>query len=728
MQRTHLRKDVYWTFDIETTTLITGLTADGNPERNAIIWSGQFFDGTDYTQVRSLADVVHKLELIAYDNRDNPYKVAIFVHNLSYEFQFIKDFFKFEKILCTSERKIIAAETDQLVFRCSYFLSNMSLDKFLKSEGVPEEYRKTNMDYLVERYPWTPLTQEEERYCANDVIGLHMAISKRIAAEHNADINNLPLTSTGYVRKACRKAVTSNKKNRYRFIRERLDRDTFIMCHKAFRGGNTHANKAFANKLIIDTTEYKSKRSYYDKILNGKSFALSDGGVGSDDIRSSYPTEIALRKYPTKFFDMKPFKQKEFDFYLQNWEDWGMLIEVTWKDLELINPLATPVPYISVSKCKPLKFYTILENGKMKTLPNQIDNGRILKCEYCSTVITEVDYMIIRKQYKFSDEHITRVKVAKKKYLSKELVGTVLKFYYDKTTLKQDENSPDFDPEKDADYNLAKRLLNGIYGMHVTNPCKPDYVFNENTNMVEQKKYYHIEDDPESGELTEDELTELLLDNYYSSFSSFLSYQVGIWVTAYARYHLELAISVLGNKRNGGKTSDLVYCDTDSVKFINPNDHIKDIEALNEIYITMAKKRKAYVDYNGKRYYLGIFEFEGISQKFKTFGAKKYIYGSDDHFKITISGVPKKKGYECIEKDISKKKLATPFDIEKGYVFRSIKTTSAYMDHDCLHVYEHDGKKVYYASNIAMYPNSYTLGLTYDFELLLNQYKDIMED
>ena len=37
-------------------------------------------------------------------------------------------------------------------------------------------------------------------------------------------------------------------------------------------------------------------------------------------------------------------------------------------------------------------------------------------------------------------------------------------------------------------------------------------------------------------------------------------------------------------------------------------------------------------------------------------------------------------------------------------------------------------KKVYYASNIAMYPNSYTLGLTYDFELLLNQYKDIMED
>lgn len=702
MQRTHLRKDLFWTFDIETTTLITGIDGEGNPERNAIIWSGQFYDGTEYIQERSLADVVHRLELIAYENRDNPYKVAVFVHNLSYEFQFIKDFFKFEKILCTSERKIIAAETDQLVFRCSYFLSNMGLDKFLKNEGVPEEYRKTNMDYLVERYPWTPITEEEYRYCANDVIGLHIALEKRISKEHNADINNLPLTSTGYVRKACRKAVTSNKSNRYRFNRERLDRETFEMCHTAFRGGNTHGNKSFVNKVVHN--------------------------VGSMDIRSSYPTEIVLRKYPTKFFNMKPFKQKEFDYYLNHWHDWGMLIEVTWKDLELINPLATPVPYISVSKCKPLKFYTELKDGKVRTLPNQVDNGRILKCEYASTIITEVDYMIIKQQYKWSDEHITRVKVAKKKYLSKELVSEVLNFYYNKTTLKQDENDPNYDEDIAYLYARSKEMLNGIYGMHVTNPCKPDYVFNQDTDMVEQRKYYHEEGNPDSGELTPEELTEYLLDEYYSSFSSFLSYQVGIWVTAYSRLHLQMAIDLLLNKHNGGKTSDLIYCDTDSVKFINPDDHIKDIEALNDDYIKLAKKRNAYVDYNGKRYYLGIFEFEGTSEKFKTFGAKKYIYGSDEKFKITISGVPKKKGHDCIVESINKGRLQSPFDLDTGYVFRAIKTTSKYNDHDCLHEYQVGDKKVYYASNIAMYPNSYTLGLTYDFELLLNQYKDIMED
>ena len=49
------------------------------------------------------------------------------------------------------------------------------------------------------------------------------------------------------------------------------------------------------------------------------------------------------------------------------------------------------------------------------------------------------------------------------------------------------------------------------------------------------------------------------------------------------------------------------------------------------------------------------------------------------------------------------------------------------MDHTKVHEYEVDGQKVYYASNVAMYPNSYTLGLTYEFEILLDKYKDIME-
>ena len=96
IKKTHLRKDEFWTFDIETTTLITGYT--DRPIREGIIWSGQFFDGTDYIQVRSLMDVIKQIQLIADDN-DTPYKTCIFVHNLAYEFQFIKDFFEWDNIL-----------------------------------------------------------------------------------------------------------------------------------------------------------------------------------------------------------------------------------------------------------------------------------------------------------------------------------------------------------------------------------------------------------------------------------------------------------------------------------------------------------------------------------------------------------------------------------------------------------------------------------------------------
>ena len=672
-KKSHLRKDIFWTFDIETTTIITDYT--DRPIREGIIWSGQFFDGTDYIQVRSLMDVIKQIQLIADDN-DTPYKTCIFVHNLAYEFQFIKDFFDWDNILCTKERNIISAETDKLCFRCSYFLSNMSLEKFLKAENVPEEYLKSKMDYNIMRFPWTDLTEDEKIYCRNDVVGLHYAIQNRINNELNQNINNLPRTSTGYVRKDCRKACAGSKSNRYRFFKERPDEETFLMLQEAFRGGNTHANKDKANKVIPH--------------------------VGQKDIQSSYPGVLLLYKYPTRFFDLKPYTQKEFDFYLNHSEDWALLIDITFKDLKLKRPLE-PVPYISASKCYRLAF-----NPDPDIV--EIDNGRILSCAFCSMIITEQDYLIIRRQYDF-DEKIIRVKAAKKKPIMKPIRDMIMKYYTNKTTLKQDENSPDYDPDIAYRYSKSKALLNGIYGMHVTNPCRPDYVFNKETKLIEPVK----------------KPIEEMLDAYYNSFSNFLSYQVGVWVTAYGRKLLQDGIDLLWNKDDPDR-SDLIYCDTDSLKYINPEAHEADIEALNQRIIDQCEKKDIYVDFKGQRYYMGIFTDEGVVDKFKTFGAKKYMYGNDDKFKITISGVPKKLGHDCIVKSVEKGRLKSPFDIKTGYVFHDIKNTSEYRDHTEIHTYEIEGHTVKFASNIAMYPASYTLNFTHDYELLLSKYKDIMEE
>lgn len=705
-KKTHLRKDKFYTFDIETTTIVTGLDKDNNPIMNGIVWSGQFYDGENYYRTRSLADTVKRLQIIADENKDeSPYKICMVVQNLSYEFQFFKDFLEIEQILCTDVRKIISAETDQIVFRCSYFLSNMGLEKFLQTEHVPEEFQKTIMDYLKERFPWTETTEDEDIYCANDVIGLHKAIENRISHEFNNDINNLPLTSTGYIRRECRKAVNANRNNKYRFRRNRLDEETFLMCLAAFRGGNTHANKMFVGKEL------------------GVNTGISPEGIGSDDEASAYPAALLLFDYPQKFFNMPAFKYSEFNWYLDNWEKWGMLIEVTFKDLHLKNPDATPVPYISVSKCDPIYFYTKKEDKNKKKKqkhPYQVDNGRVIRCRVAQMVITEIDYMIIRSQYEWKEEKITRVKVARKKPIPVEIRNVILKHYLGKTSLKQDEDDPNFDEDKFYMYNHSKRGINGIFGMHVYNPVKSEYEFDCNKHEV-------IEHEPVVAEA---------LDTYYNSFSSFLDYQTGVWCTAYGRMMLQSGIDLLLNKENPNK-SDLVYCDTDSIKFLNPSTHRADIEALNQKRIALCEKRGAYIDYNGKRYYMGIFDEEGsvkgadghkFYKKFKTWGAKKYMYSiPDGGFKITISGVPKKKGVKYIKEDLKRGKLKSPFDIDKGYVFHNIKTTSCYMDHDRIHEIEIEGHKLQYASNIAMYPNSYTLGLTYDFEVLLDKYKDIME-
>ena len=95
--------------------------------------------------------------------------------------------------------------------------------------------------------------------------------------------------------------------------------------------------------------------------------------------------------------------------------------------------------------------------------------------------------------------------------------------------------------------------------------------------------------------------------------------------------------------------------------------------------------------------------------------------------KLTISGVNKKKGKEKIKDDCRRNKIASPFEIEKGYVFHGIKTTSCYNDLTEIKYYEIDNHKIMYASNIAMYPNSYTLGLSGDYDYLLQKYAEKME-
>ena len=84
---------------------------------------------------------------------------------------------------------------------------------------------------------------------------------------------------------------------------------------------------------------------------------------------------------------------------------------------------------------------------------------------------------------------------------------------------------------------------------------------------------------------------------------------------------------------------DFVYTDTDSVKFINKQ-HLQSFKDRNEYLLTQHQRYKNYADRKNDdgtvtRYYLGVWDDDGYYKKFKTLGAKKYAYISDDKNKKT---------------------------------------------------------------------------------------------
>ena len=219
--------DIIATFDIESTNL---------PEiKQAFMWhwqacvDGFVCVGRTWEEYQSFLDGV---------DRCLPEGLCFvqYVHNLGYEFQFLRAIHDFtaDEVFCLTGRKVAKCEIGKrFEYRCSYVLTNMSLREFLKKMGV--EHQKLELDYSAIRYPWTPITKEELDYCIVDVLGLYEAL-RRMFKNDNSNIANVPLTSTGYVRQDFKKAM--RKGGYIPLVRECAPTyDVYLMLRRAFRGG-----------------------------------------------------------------------------------------------------------------------------------------------------------------------------------------------------------------------------------------------------------------------------------------------------------------------------------------------------------------------------------------------------------------------------------------------------------------------------------------------------------
>ena len=154
---------------------------------------------------------------------------------------------------------------------------------------------------------------------------------------------------------------------------------------------------------------------------------------------------------------------------------------------------------------------------------------------------------------------------------------------------------------------------------------------------------------------------------------------------------------------------DTWYCDTDSNKCSYKPEIRARVEELNKGLRAKAESMGAYVDVQGKRYWLGIVECEtenNIIQEFRTQGAKKYVYRRKGKLYMTLAGVAKEQVVQ-LNDDINNFVPGFVFDPAGG-------VTMHYLDGSphVQHVTGDDGTEcdIWLASNIVATDRVITLG------------------
>lgn len=668
-------KDLITAFDIETTSI------DEIQQNVMYIWQWCFFwDDENYYVVigRTWSEFLTLCDKIAKALADDVY-IVVFVHNLSYEYQYLRGVYEFDpaSVFAIDRRKIMKCDMlHHFEFRCSYLHSNMSLDLYTKKFGaIHTKLSGDEFDYNKKRYWYTQLTDREMQYCVNDVIGLCEALANEMRADGD-NLYTLPLTSTGYVRRDAKRAMHEVN---HMFVRQQLpDLPTYQLLSECFRGGNTHANRYYAN---ITIGQYET--------------------VKSADRSSSYPEVLINHLYPISNFIMQPGPMA-FDKFMGYMDhNRAIIFRVKMWNVRLKNPY-WGAPYLSRHKCRMLQCCT-----------NDIDNGRVLRAAYLETSFTDVDFRIFLDEYDADQIDVFDVATARYGKLPAKLLDVVRDYYVRKTALKDVSGS-------EILYVKSKNKLNSIYGMMAQNPVKRSIkeIGNEPVDHVlDDYNYYRIADGfakcmvgDESGYAEVDEDDADILEKY--NRRAFLCYQWGVWTTAWARYELEE-----GLKLAHADGAAFVYADTDSVKYIGDIDW----RTYNDQKKRLSTKNGAYADdVHGTRHYMGVYEYEGTYKQFRTLGAKKYAYVTeDDQLHITIAGVGKSKGAaELAEKGgIDAFREGFMFDAKHGAA--GIEAT--YNDHPAITEYETpDGIRIPITSNIYMSLSTYIVGLSGDFARLLN--------
>lgn len=559
-------------------------TETSHTNDNTIGWVYHFAINVGYNiyRGRNITDLINILIAIGemYNTNDRN-RLIIYVHNLSYDIVYLEHHIDYyigiKSRLDIKSRKVLSVVLENgLELRCSYLLTGMSLDKFAKEMNTEHKKLTGAVNHNIIRYPISKLQITDILYMYNDITCLVEGLSKKMKKDNHTSCD-IPYTKTGYVREYCKRKVKNDTAYKKLFIETKLDIETYRKLEKAYKGGYTHSSYKYRNKVV-------------------------SGDIAHYDFRSHYPSVLMLEKYPMSKFKIDN-SIVSISGIKRSVKSKAMLVTFSITNAVLKDDRYFPLLQVTD---------TINSGVSKKNIVN--NNGRVQVLKGTATyTLTGEDFLLVTEMYNYSSIAVHEVISSIKGKIPVYLREAILEFFVGKTKYK------DID-----DYMCAhnKTLLNSLYGMLCTKLVRNEIEVNE--------KF-----EPHIKPLQTEEM-EKILNKYYKNKNSFCMYQIGVWVTAYARKWLFDYFKAIGEE-------NVLYCDTDSAFFIRNEENVKRIDELNNYWYNKAMKEKAYIKYNNKIVTFGAFIDENDNiVKFKTLHAKCYAcINKYNRLSVTIAGVSK---------------------------------------------------------------------------------------
>lgn len=397
---------------------------------------------------------------------------VIYVHNLSYDWVFLRKFFMAawgtptHQLNTKSHYPIFITFANGIMLRDSLILAQRSLDKWAKDMNVEHQKAVGAWVYDEIRQQGARFTPDEKTYIEHDTLAGVECIDMTLQVLKKR-IYSIPYTATGIPREEVRKRAAKNR-GRDLFKKIVPDYETQLFLEDVFHGGYTHNN-----------------RHYCERVVRGQ--------VDAYDEASAYPYVMLAYKFPMERF--RPTENCTPEFILNNPEYAYIFTLILIKPRLKNDNISMPA----------------LQKSKAKQTVNVVeDNGRILCAEYVEIRLNEIDLSVIMQQYDFDAAACTDVQYSLKDWLPRWFTDYVYQCFVDKTELKGG------DPVL---YSIAKARLNSLYGMCVQRPVKITIEENYMTG-----DYKPVEDQDERE----------LYNKYATSPKSVLPYQWGVWVTSLA--------------------------------------------------------------------------------------------------------------------------------------------------------------------------------------------------